>query len=42
VKTIGAQVGEIIQLHQKITRAERDEQVLALLTKVGLSHPNSA
>ncbi|TCB95013.1 dipeptide ABC transporter ATP-binding protein [Enterobacter wuhouensis] len=39
VKTIGAQVGEIIQLHQKVTRAERDEQVLALLTKVGLSHP---
>ncbi|MHA0862985.1 dipeptide ABC transporter ATP-binding protein [Enterobacter wuhouensis] len=39
VKTIGAQVGEIIQLHQKVTRTERDEQVLALLTKVGLSHP---
>ena len=39
VKTIGAQVGEIIQLHQKVTRAQRDEQVLALLTKVGLSHP---
>ncbi|MFX4315906.1 ABC transporter ATP-binding protein, partial [Enterobacter sp. 63] len=39
VQTIGAQVGEIIQLHQKITAAERDEQVLALLTKVGLSHP---
>ena len=39
VKTIGVQVGEIIQLHQKVTRAERDEQVLALLTKVGLSHP---
>ncbi len=39
VKTIGAQVGEIIQLHQKVTHARRDEQVLALLTKVGLSHP---
>ncbi|MGK3191026.1 dipeptide ABC transporter ATP-binding protein [Enterobacter soli] len=39
VQTIGAQVGEIIQLHQKITAAQRDEQVLALLTKVGLSHP---
>lgn len=39
VKTIGAQVGEIIQLHQKIAREQRDEQVLALLTKVGLSHP---
>ncbi len=31
VKTIGAQVGEIIQLHQKVTHAQRDEQVLALL-----------
>lgn len=39
VKTIGGQVGEIIQLHQKVTRAQRDELVLALLTKVGLSHP---
>lgn len=39
VQTIGAQVGEIIQIHQKITATERDEQVLALLTKVGLSHP---
>lgn len=39
VKTIGAQVGEIVQLHQKVTAAQRDEQVLALLTKVGLSHP---
>ena len=39
VKTIGAQVGEIIQLHQKVTHAQRDEQVLALLKKVGLSHP---
>ncbi|WP_368543119.1 dipeptide ABC transporter ATP-binding protein [Enterobacter soli] len=39
VKTIGAQVGEILQLHQKISARARDEQVLALLTKVGLSHP---
>ncbi len=39
VKTVGAQVGEILRLHQKITRAECDNQVLALLTKVGLSHP---
>ena len=39
VKTIGTQVGEIIQLHQKVTHAQRDEQVLALLKKVGLSHP---
>ncbi|MBR7492939.1 ATP-binding cassette domain-containing protein, partial [Klebsiella pneumoniae] len=36
---IGAQVGEIIQLHQKVTALQRDEQVLALLKKVGLSHP---
>lgn len=39
VKTVGAQVGEILRLHQKITQAECDSQVLALLTKVGLSHP---
>nr|WP_287860387.1 ABC transporter ATP-binding protein [Klebsiella sp.] len=39
VKTIGAQVGEILRLHQKSSTAERKEQVLALLTKVGLSHP---
>lgn len=39
MKTIGTQVGEIIQLHQKVTHAQRDEQVLALLKKVGLSHP---
>ncbi|AMO49534.1 ABC transporter nucleotide binding/ATPase protein [Enterobacter sp. FY-07] len=39
VKTIGAQVGEILTLHSKISARERDEQVLALLTKVGLSHP---
>ncbi|MFZ3618974.1 dipeptide ABC transporter ATP-binding protein [Leclercia barmai] len=39
VKTIGAQVGEIIRLHQKISPAACDQQVLALLTKVGLSHP---
>lgn len=39
VKTIGAQVGEILRLHQKSSAAERKEQVLALLTKVGLSRP---
>ncbi|HCB1501048.1 TPA: ABC transporter ATP-binding protein [Klebsiella michiganensis] len=39
VKTIGAQVSEILRLHQKSSAAERKEQVLALLTKVGLSHP---
>ncbi|WP_265670588.1 dipeptide ABC transporter ATP-binding protein [Klebsiella grimontii] len=39
VKTIGAQVGEILRLHQQSSAAERKAQVLALLTKVGLSHP---
>ena len=39
VKTIGAQVGEIIQLHARVSSAERDRQALALLHKVGLSHP---
>ncbi|HEY4466339.1 MAG TPA: ABC transporter ATP-binding protein [Klebsiella sp.] len=39
VKTIGAQVGEILRLHQKSSGAERKAQVLALLTKVGLSYP---
>ena len=39
VKTIGAQVGEVLQIHQKITKSEQENQVLALLTKVGLSHP---
>lgn len=39
VKTIGAQVGEILRLHQKSSAAGRKAQVLALLTKVGLSHP---
>jgi peptide/nickel transport system ATP-binding protein len=39
VQTIGAQVGEILRLHQKHSAAERKSQVLALLEKVGLSHP---
>ncbi|MBW5936175.1 dipeptide ABC transporter ATP-binding protein [Klebsiella michiganensis] len=39
VKTIGAQMGEILRLHQKSSVAARKAQVLALLTKVGLSHP---
>ena len=39
VKTIGAQVGEILRLHQQSSAAERKAQVLALLAKVGLSHP---
>lgn len=39
VQTIGAQVGEILRLHQKARAAVRKQQVLALLSKVGLSHP---
>jgi peptide/nickel transport system ATP-binding protein len=29
VKTIGAQVGEVLHIHQKISARERDSQVLA-------------
>ncbi|MCL6745687.1 ABC transporter ATP-binding protein [Kosakonia sp. R1.Fl] len=39
VKTIGAQVAEVLHLHSKLTARQRDAQVLALLSKVGLSHP---
>ncbi|MBK4783071.1 MAG: ABC transporter ATP-binding protein [Pantoea sp. Pent] len=39
VKTIGDQVGEILQLHQKFSRTARQQRVLELLQKVGLSHP---
>lgn len=39
VQTIGTQVGEVLRLHSKLRGRERDAQVLALLTKVGLSHP---
>ncbi|WKL63831.1 ABC transporter ATP-binding protein [Klebsiella variicola] len=39
VKTIGQQVEEILRLHQSLSAAERRQQVLNLLTKVGLSHP---
>lgn len=39
VKTIGDQVGEMLQLHLKISKAERQQRVLELLQKVGLSHP---
>ncbi len=39
VKTIGDQVGEILQLHQKLSRTARQQRVLELLQKVGLSHP---
>ncbi len=39
VKTIGQQVEEILRLHQSLSAAERRQQVLNLLAKVGLSHP---
>ncbi len=39
VKTIGDQVGEMLQLHLKISKAEQQQRVLELLQKVGLSHP---
>ncbi|MEV9610131.1 ABC transporter ATP-binding protein [Klebsiella pneumoniae] len=39
VKTIGQQVEEILRLHQSLSAAERRQQTLNLLAKVGLSHP---
>ncbi len=39
VKTIGQQVEEILRLHQSLSAAERRQQALNLLAKVGLSHP---
>ncbi|AST68696.1 ABC transporter ATP-binding protein [Kosakonia cowanii] len=39
VKTIGEQVGEVLRLHRQLSAAERNAQVLSLLHKVGLSHP---
>ncbi len=39
VKTIGEQVGEILTLHQRLSRSEREQRVVSLLTRVGLSHP---
>ena len=39
VKTIGDQVAEILTLHQRLSRAERQQRVITLLTRVGLSHP---
>ncbi len=39
VKTIGDQVGEMLQLHLNISKAERQQRVVELLQKVGLSHP---
>ena len=39
VKTIGDQVGEILLLHERLSRREREARVIALLARVGLSHP---
>lgn len=39
VKTIGDQVEEILRLHRVTDRAGRKQQVIELLTRVGLSHP---
>jgi len=39
VKTIGDQIGEILQLHQSLSRQQREQRVVALLRRVGLSHP---
>ena len=39
IKTIGSQVAEVLTLHQRLSRKARDARVIALLTRVGLSHP---
>jgi peptide/nickel transport system ATP-binding protein len=39
VKTIGAQVAEVLQIHRRGTRAEVDARVVELLARVGLSRP---
>ncbi|MDH2313608.1 ABC transporter ATP-binding protein [Methylobacterium brachiatum] len=39
VKTIGAQVGEILRLHRRLGRAELREATLDLLAQVGLAQP---
>lgn len=39
VKTIGSQVAEILDIHQRLPRKQRDERVTELLTRVGLTHP---
>lgn len=39
VKTIGSQVAEILDIHQRLPRAQRDARVVELLSRVGLSHP---
>jgi peptide/nickel transport system ATP-binding protein len=39
VKTIGAQVAEVLQIHRQGNRAEIDARVIELLARVGLSQP---
>lgn len=39
VKTIGQQVAEVLKLHTRLPKSQRDAQVVTLLEKVGLSHP---
>jgi len=39
VKTVGEQVEEILRLHLRLTAAQRQQRVIDLLTRVGLSHP---
>lgn len=39
VKTIGEQVAEILRLHLNLSRSQRQQRVIDLLTRVGLSHP---
>lgn len=39
VKTIGAQVAEILSLHRRLSRKARAAEVIALLTRVGLTQP---
>ncbi|MFW0699910.1 dipeptide ABC transporter ATP-binding protein [Pantoea sp. R13S299] len=39
VKTVGEQVEEILRLHLRLPVAQRQQRVIDLLTRVGLSHP---
>ncbi|MGF9757989.1 ABC transporter ATP-binding protein [Microvirga sp. 0TCS3.31] len=39
VKTIGAQVAEVLQIHRQGSRAEIDARMIELLARVGLSQP---
>jgi peptide/nickel transport system ATP-binding protein len=39
VKTIGEQVAEILNIHRRVPRKQVQQRVVALLTRVGLTHP---